>query len=208
MRLRYLSREGLTQLQKLEGLRLDAYLDSAGVWTIGYGDTRDVQPGLRITLEEADKRLLGRVAEFEQSVRDGVKSEVSLSDSAFDALVIFAYNVGRAGFSNSKLLQLLNANDRRGAALQFGEWIHVRGDEQELCQGAKGAPVVEWQTRLSKAGLHVVIDGSFGPMTSAATAEWQKRENVKVDGIGRVRAKVVDRGLVARRFVELVWFLS
>lgn len=40
------SGDGLALTRRFEGLRLDAYQDCAGVWTIGYGHTgADVTPG-------------------------------------------------------------------------------------------------------------------------------------------------------------------
>ena len=46
---------GRALIERNEGLRLEAYQDIVGVWSIGYGDTGpDVVPGLRITKEEAD----------------------------------------------------------------------------------------------------------------------------------------------------------
>ncbi len=51
--------EGTKNLVKrFEGLRLTAYQDSVGVWTIGYGHTGpDVHPGMTITEEQADELL-------------------------------------------------------------------------------------------------------------------------------------------------------
>ena len=39
----------LDQLKLMEGLRLTAYKDAAGVWTIGYGHTQGVRKGDKIT---------------------------------------------------------------------------------------------------------------------------------------------------------------
>ena len=36
---------GLDLVRSFEGLRTEAYRCPAGVWTIGYGHTGDVQPG-------------------------------------------------------------------------------------------------------------------------------------------------------------------
>lgn len=47
-------REKIRQnLMQREGVRLDAYQDSKGVWTIGYGHTQGVKRGDRITKEQA-----------------------------------------------------------------------------------------------------------------------------------------------------------
>ena len=44
-------------IKKSEGCKLEAYQDSVGIWTIGYGSTMDVHKGMAITQQEADDRL-------------------------------------------------------------------------------------------------------------------------------------------------------
>nr|WP_205208480.1 hypothetical protein [Chromobacterium haemolyticum] len=53
-----ISANGIKLIQQFEGLRLKAYQDAVGVWTIGYGHTGpDVTPGLVIT--QAQRRAAG-----------------------------------------------------------------------------------------------------------------------------------------------------
>lgn len=114
-------------IKEHEGLRLVAYLDSVGVWTIGYGDTGpDVVKGLTITKEEAEKRLRKRLVEFEGYINTYVK--VPLKQHQFDALVSLVYNIGPANFKTSTLLKKLNAEDYIGAADQFLVWNKGRVD--------------------------------------------------------------------------------
>ncbi|QVJ12736.1 lysozyme R [Pseudomonas phage PSA11] len=114
-------------IKEHEGLRLVAYLDSVGVWTIGYGDTGpDVVKGLTITKEEAEKRLRKRLVEFEGYVNTYVK--VTLKQHQFDALVSLVYNIGPTNFKTSTLLKKLNAGDYIGAADQFLVWNKGRVD--------------------------------------------------------------------------------
>src|SRR5579875_391443 len=57
------SKQGLALTEQFEGLRLKAYQDANGVWTIGYGHTGpDVHAGLSITQEQAEALLLQDVA--------------------------------------------------------------------------------------------------------------------------------------------------
>lgn len=113
-----------------EGVRLAAYRDAAGVWTIGYGHTAAAGPpvpaaGLTITAAEADA-ILGRdLARFEAAVSRLVT--VALSQGEFDALVSFAFNVGEGALGRSTLLRKLNAGDRAGAAAEFGRWNKAGG---------------------------------------------------------------------------------
>lgn len=114
-------------IKEHEGLRLVAYLDSVGVWTIGYGDTGpDVVKGLTITKEEAEERLRKRLVEFEGYVNTYVK--VPIKQHQFDALVSLVYNIGPANFKTSTLLKKLNAGDYVGAADQFLVWNKGRVD--------------------------------------------------------------------------------
>jgi lysozyme len=121
-----LSDDGLGLIQHFESLRLTAYQDSAGVWTIGWGHTGNVHPGDRVTRAEADALLRNDVAWAETAVRNAV--DVPLTQGQFDALVSFAFNVGAGAFENSTLLARLNAGDSSGAQDQFGRWIYAGGE--------------------------------------------------------------------------------
>ncbi len=120
-----LSANGLDLIKGFEGLRLGAYQDSAGVWTIGYGHTGNVQPGDRITQAEADALLQQDTAWAQQAVRDQVK--VPLTQGQFDALTSFTFNLGAGALSRSTLLQKLNAGDYAGAQAEFGKWVNAGG---------------------------------------------------------------------------------
>jgi lysozyme len=119
---------GLKLLTTFEGRRLDAYDDGVGVWTIGYGHTAGVVPGMTITAAEADEFLRQDLEEFESYVTDLV--EVDLNGDQFSALVCFCYNTGpgMAGFGGSTLLKLLNQGDFVGAANQFLVWNKGGGE--------------------------------------------------------------------------------
>lgn len=122
-------------IKEHEGLRLVAYLDSVGVWTIGYGDTGpDVVKGLVITKAEAEERLRKRLVEFEGYVNRAVK--VKLTQNQFDALVSLVYNIGPTNFNSSTLLRKLNAGDYAGAADQFLVWNKGRvGGKLQVIDG-------------------------------------------------------------------------
>ncbi|MCK8356941.1 lysozyme, partial [Erwinia amylovora] len=55
--------------------------------------------------------------------------KVPLSQSQFDALVSFSYNVGSGALEGSTLLRLLNAGDYDGAHGQFSKWTKAAGVE-------------------------------------------------------------------------------
>lgn len=122
-----ISEAGLDLIKSHEGFRSDAYLCPAGVWTIGYGHTGDVEEGQSVTEEEAEELLLRDVAFAEDAINSLV--EVELSQQMFDALVCFVYNVGVGAFEQSTLLRLLNQGQMEKAAEQFLRWNKAGGKE-------------------------------------------------------------------------------
>ncbi|NNJ16322.1 MULTISPECIES: lysozyme [Pseudomonas] len=119
------SQRGLNLIKSFEGLRLQAYQDSVGVWTIGYGATRGVKPGMTITKDQAERMLLNDVQRFEPEVQRLVTAK--LNQDQWDALVCFTYNLGAANLESSTLRRLLNAGDYAGAADQFPRWNKAGG---------------------------------------------------------------------------------
>lgn len=118
-----LSAAGLDLLKRSEGFRADAYQDSGGVWTIGYGTTKDVQPGDTCTEEQASQWLRRDVLSAEWAVMKLI--EVPMTQGQFDALVDFVYNLGEGALAKSTLLRKLNAGDYAGAAAEFPKWCHA-----------------------------------------------------------------------------------
>ena len=80
-----ISGEGKSLIKKFEGCRLESYKCSGGVWTCGWGSTKDVKEGDVWSQAYADERFDGDIQEFENYVNDLV--EVPLMQHQFDALV-------------------------------------------------------------------------------------------------------------------------
>ena len=126
-----LSYNGKKFLEEREGFRSKAYLDTAGVWTIGYGTTyvdgRKVEPGMTCTQEQADIWLQQDTALVQTAINKFVK--IPLRQNQFDALVSFIYNEGIAAFSGSTMLKMINAGSFITAANEFPKWDkeHVHG---------------------------------------------------------------------------------
>ncbi len=96
-------------IKKWEGLELQAYQDSAGIWTIGYGtilyeDGTPVRKGDVITKERAVLLLQKEVNEKSTAVNAALNA-TNINQNQYDALVSFSYNVGITGFKNSTLLK-------------------------------------------------------------------------------------------------------
>jgi len=118
--------KGLALTEQFEGCRLTSYQDQKGVWTIGYGHTGPtVVRGLTITLEEAEKLLIGDVQIAASFVNRVVL--VELTQNEFDALVDFVFNLGRGAFESSTLLRELNTGNFAAAAAQFDLWDRAGG---------------------------------------------------------------------------------
>jgi len=120
------SNKGVALTKKFEGLKLTAYQDQVGRWTIGYGHTGiAVHGGLTITEEQANQLLLSDLAAAVTCVNHAITG--TINQSQFDALVDFVFNLGCASLLSSTLLRLTNAGDVAGAAEQFLRWDHAGG---------------------------------------------------------------------------------
>lgn len=120
------SSTGFALTRSFEGLRLEAYRDSAGVWTIGYGHTGpEVHCGQCISEIEAEALLRSDLTSAVLTVRKSV--QVDLAQHQFDALVDFCFNTGRGSFLGSSLLRYVNEGEFDSAAVQFGLWVHAGG---------------------------------------------------------------------------------
>lgn len=119
-----ISERGRDLIVQFEGLRLEAYPDpgtNGSPWTIGIGSTQpEVKPGDVITTDEAYRRFDDDIAPAEAAVNSLVK--VLITQSQFDALVSFVFNVGAGAFKDSTLLRLLNEGKYREVGPQFDRW--------------------------------------------------------------------------------------
>jgi lysozyme len=115
-----LSDEGCKFIKAREGLRLRAYQCGAGKWTIGYGTTKDVSPGMEITKEEAEELFLKDILDIEDEINQLIK--INLNDNEYTAIVSFIYNIGITRFRTSTLLKLLNQNNKQLVANEFIRW--------------------------------------------------------------------------------------
>jgi len=121
------SDSGFQMTRSFEGLRLTAYQDCAGIWTIGYGHTGpDAIPGKTITELEAEALLRADLASAATCVNRVVS--VPIAQCQFDALVDFCFNAGRGSLLNSTLLRFVNLGDFTQAAAQFQLWVHAGGE--------------------------------------------------------------------------------
>lgn len=115
----------IEKIKEFEGLRLNAYQDSAGVWTIGYGHTRAVEKGQKITEAEADSLLRGDLVTAEKYVND---LKLNLTQGQFDALVDFVFNLGAGNLAGSTLLTKIKVKaPTEDIQAQFRRWVYANG---------------------------------------------------------------------------------
>lgn len=112
-------------IKQFEGLRLEACLCPAGIWTIGYGHTSGVSPNSFITIQEADDYLHRDVATIEMQLN---KLNLSLRQCQWDAIVSFVFNVGIGNFKASTLLAKIRINpDDNSIIDEFLRWVYANG---------------------------------------------------------------------------------
>lgn len=123
-----LSQRGIDLIKQFEGYSSKAYPDPAtggAPWTIGYGTTKGVKPGMIITAEQAEKMLRDDVEKFESGVSSLITAPTT--QGQFDAMVSLAYNIGLGNFGKSTLLKKHNARCYTCAADQFRVWNRANG---------------------------------------------------------------------------------
>lgn len=131
-------------IKRFEGLRLNAYQDSVGVWTIGYGNTyyldnTPVERGDKVTIEEAEFLFDNVVEIFASNVRKLVR--VQLTNNQFEAIVSIAYNIGIGAFKSSTLLKKLNVNPNDATIHdEFLKWKNAGG---KVVQGLLNRRIAE-----------------------------------------------------------------
>ena len=132
-----ISDKGLKLIQEFESFEAKPYLDSAKVWTIGYGSTyypngkkvtgRD-KPITRDYAETIQRHVIA--TDFEPVVNELLKREIAsgfVTQNMYDAIISLAYNIGVSGFKRSSVLRLLKQGDKVNASNAFLLWNKAGG---------------------------------------------------------------------------------
>ena len=115
----------LNQLMVMEGLRLEAYEDAAGVPTIGYGHTKDVRMGDRISEYWAKELLRNDIDEAEQQAKE---LGVARTEGQLDALTSFVFNLGIGRLKESTLLKVIReGGSKQQIRKEFKRWVYGGG---------------------------------------------------------------------------------
>ena len=174
------SSNGIDLIKKYEGCRLTAYKCPAGVYTIGYGHTKGVKKGVKITQIQAEAYLKQDLVVYENAVSKYVK--VPINQNQFDALVSFSFNCGTGALKTSTLLDKLNKKDYKGAASEFLRWNKSNGkvlkgltnrrkEEQELFLKTNYLSNTIYKGySIAEALIQINVDSSFSYRKKLASA--------------------------------------
>ena len=124
-----ISEEGKALIKKFEGCKLEAYKCPAGVWSIGFGFTKDVKEGDTWSQDHAEHMLDVELEEYEGYINDLV--DVPLEQHQFDALVAWVYNLGAGNLISSTLLIKLNAKEYADIPHEIQRWNKAGGEVLE-----------------------------------------------------------------------------
>ena len=119
------SQYGIDLIKHFEGCELKAYKCPAGVWTIGYGHTKGVEPGDEWSEDHANHMLEIELEEYEGYVNKYVTAP--LGQNQFDALVSWTYNLGGGNLSASTMLKVLNAGEYDEVPNRMLRWNKAGG---------------------------------------------------------------------------------
>ena len=138
-----ISEDGKDLIKLFEGVRLKAYKCSAGVPTIGFGNTYypngdKVKMGDTITLEEARDLFDDLIVRYERIVNSKLKVDVKQNE--FDALVSHTYNTG----GSTTLFKLVNMEADKE---KIKDWFTTRyiTANGKVLQGLKNRRLKEWE---------------------------------------------------------------
>ena len=127
------SQDCIELVKKFEGLHkvkddgmVHAYRCPAGKWTCGFGGTRGVRSGDTWTKEYSEMRLIEDLEEHGKIVKKYVN--VPLTQSQYDALTSFVFNLGGGAFRSSTLLKKLNKGMYDDCPEQIMRWNKAKVD--------------------------------------------------------------------------------
>jgi lysozyme len=118
-----LSAVGLIAIALHEGWSDKPYLDVAGIWTNGFGNTHNAQQN--VTVPQGLEQLGRNVKDAETAINTCFKGE--MSQHTFDSLTSWAFNVGGSAACKSTAARKWNAGDKAGACVELLRWNRAGG---------------------------------------------------------------------------------
>jgi lysozyme len=124
--MRKINHAGLELIKLFEGVILVAYRDAVGIPTIGYGHTKGVKLGQKITAAQAEALLAEDLHIFEDGVEPALGA-AETTDNQFAAMVSLAFNIGLTGFKQSSVRWYHALGNREMAQKKFALWNKAGG---------------------------------------------------------------------------------
>jgi GH24 family phage-related lysozyme (muramidase) len=150
-----------------EGRSLVAYPDPVGVWTVCDGETLGVQPGERRTEAQCDATLRKGIARHAEALT-GLPE--ALPDVVLIGAVDLTYNIGEAGFRNSRVYSALLKQDYRTAGDAVLAWRYVS-------QKAAPAPALGWTYNTKTKRWQFDCSQTFnGKRNTVCWGLWERRQ--------------------------------
>ena len=189
-----LSNTGYNFIKKWEGERLQAYRDPIGIWTIGVGHTGPVngqmiKAGLTITTKQSEQLLQQDIQSHTRVLKQVVK--VPLTQSQFDALASFCFNLGPNIITNPLLLQAINRKDWAETTKQMARYVYagsiqlqglINRRQAEIELFNQGLSTSKWQSERGTFTLKETIHLRQGASTSSSIiATLQPGEKIQYD---------------------------
>lgn len=184
-------KETIELVKEFEGLYLTAYKCPAGVLTIGYGHTSGVKEGQKIDTNKANTYLKSDLLECETQVKKLCKT---IDNPYFlGALTSFTFNCGAGNLqkliknrNRVEILENLAKYNKCNGKVLKGLTRRRTAEIELALTFYKNCSVHDYDkfmTEYIQSVLGITVDGIYGKKTDKAVREYQKKKNLKVDGI-------------------------
>lgn len=114
-------------IKESEGCKLTSYKCPAGVWTLGYGQTKGIKEGMTWTQNQADEDLVKTALEvLNRAIKySPILATVNMEKQA--AIADFIYNLGVGNYATSTLKKKVDVGDWVSAASEIKRWDKAAG---------------------------------------------------------------------------------
>lgn len=187
-----ISAKGKAKLTQLEGDKLVAYQDQAGVWTIGRGHTgADVKPGMRITQARSDQLFDKDLAVRDRQLTKALKG-AKVTQDQYDALQMWYYNTG-ANLYSSSVMKAVRAGQLHKLPALIKAWKYVTVNGKKVVskglvsRRAQEVKYAKWPTSTASKVTKTVVGVSTGAGAGGVVYENVDAVKQSVDPIADVQ---------------------
>ena len=150
-----ITQETVNLIKQFEGLRLIAYQDSVGIWTIGYGHIKGVHSFMTITEQQARQYLINDLSDAAQAVDRVINKPITAHERG--AFISLTFNIGVGAFAKSTAARKFNKGDKAGAAKAILMWNKITIDGKKVASrgliNRREAEVMFFEMKVSDAAF-------------------------------------------------------